>query len=579
MTIFPSSHKKSHSSQHKKRVSVADKPHMSVSPDKSPTRPLAGGTPTLRTATGGEEPLDQRHDEEEMEVDDEPVRHIPKFSSIHRLSSGPSYGWKRLASSSESSPPPISPAEASSSFELNQRRDSSPYKVRKSLPPPLQPSARISPMAGPSTLPEPASATASSRDDPLDSIPRPYPSASRALASTPNIAGPSKLSSPPISSPPDQMDFGDIDLGPDTVVDDLLPLANGGDDGRDRYSDDSLDRALYELFPPGQDDFGLYDEENVEMRSPNHRPSDLTAAEVEEAIVDATQGVDDVDINDASPSAEIDTPLVRQLGAKARKTKNRFAKMTRAEKIAFLEKDGQDDTPKDRTRIGRGNSSSVDQVEFTITNNWTIDDEQSFALTPAADDAMPIPSSPEPEHTSPRSSPMGLLSKTNTTTTTLNGIGIPGPEHPPDEYRDRNVVRYFKTDWIDKYNKAKPLFTTNPGLHRNMFQQFMAGSTGGSEPGAKEIRVVVEPNTNGNGNNGGGRAGGGGSSEEDSSVPEMEYQYGNHMMYHQDVPDPDTGMGCGCVGPCDPDDKGCRCLRRQELYFYDTKLTGFAYHE
>lgn len=105
-----------------------------------------------------------------------------------------------------------------------------------------------------------------------------------------------------------------------------------------------------------------------------------------------------------------------------------------------------------------------------------------------------------------------------------------------------------------------PQLTHKPALHRLIFQQIMADAHATTEPYAGEIFV-----TN--------------SAGSVDAAPEMEYQYGNEVMYHPGVPDPDTGTGCGCVGPCNPNDGGCRCVRRQELYFAIIGMTGFAYNE
>ena len=59
----------------------------------------------------------------------------------------------------------------------------------------------------------------------------------------------------------------------------------------------------------------------------------------------------------------------------------------------------------------------------------------------------------------------------------------------------------------------------------------------------------------------------------------MEFEYSNEMLYGQDVPDPELGLGCGCDGPCDPYSTTCLCVKRQRLYTYDVPLSGFAYDD
>jgi len=79
------------------------------------------------------------------------------------------------------------------------------------------------------------------------------------------------------------------------------------------------------------------------------------------------------------------------------------------------------------------------------------------------------------------------------------------------------------------------------------------------EPEASEIKVVNEV-------------------DMESIPPNFEFQYSNQMLYHESVPDPELGLGCGCDGTCSENSKSCSCLKRQELYHYKTG-TGFAYDQ
>ncbi|CAE6444876.1 unnamed protein product [Rhizoctonia solani] len=66
--------------------------------------------------------------------------------------------------------------------------------------------------------------------------------------------------------------------------------------------------------------------------------------------------------------------------------------------------------------------------------------------------------------------------------------------------------------------------------------------------------------------------------------PPWEFVYYNTMLYGANVPKPDLDAleGCDCLGPCDPENQDCSCVRRQERYYVESggeataDTTGFA---
>jgi hypothetical protein len=139
---------------------------------------------------------------------------------------------------------------------------------------------------------------------------------------------------------------------------------------------------------------------------------------------------------------------------------------------------------------------------------------------------------------------------------------IPPPsEIPPPgfEGKARRKVNEKCRKLLFEWNKSSDTFTENPHLHCSIFEAYVAMSTAGdivSEPNAPEL--VVDPSQN--------------------AAPPFEFFYTNDMFYTDSVPEPELGQGCGCEGPCDPDDKSCSCVQRQELFFYGYN-NGFNYDE
>ncbi|KAG8907943.1 hypothetical protein FRB99_001451 [Tulasnella sp. 403] len=66
---------------------------------------------------------------------------------------------------------------------------------------------------------------------------------------------------------------------------------------------------------------------------------------------------------------------------------------------------------------------------------------------------------------------------------------------------------------------------------------------------------------------------------DDTPCPPFEFMWTHDILYGKDVPRKDRNVkGCGCVGPCDPQDRKCACVLRQEFYLKNMG-EGFAYAE
>ncbi|KAI9632776.1 uncharacterized protein MKK02DRAFT_41086 [Dioszegia hungarica] len=342
---------------------------------------------------------------------------------------------------------------------------------------------------------------------------------------------------PPLSDSVEPFHFIFDDSVPGTAAESPSNPLPGDAEEEEQYSDDALERALTALVDDpnilGGDDDGL-----DLLPSPDAGPSRLSSAAVEDAIEDATVGVDEVDIADpAGPSS--DTGLERvNISKVALRVRAEFAAMSREEKMALIEREGRP-AGHERGRAdwasgsGAAGSASVVKDGVTIAGSWSF--------------------KPPPD-----TSGSGLVSRPRSPASDAETDGLV-IEHPPDRYRGV-ALRHVSTEMVDQWNMMLPQLTHKPALHRLIFQQIMADAHATTEPYAGEIFV-----TN--------------SAGSVDAAPEIQYQYGNEVMYHPGVPDPDTGTGCGCVGPCNPNDGGCRCVRRQELYFAIIGMTGFAYNE
>lgn len=125
---------------------------------------------------------------------------------------------------------------------------------------------------------------------------------------------------------------------------------------------------------------------------------------------------------------------------------------------------------------------------------------------------------------------------------------------PPPPDRTSRAVRTFDTRLVNEWNREYPKMTSNPGLHRLIFESYISECIQGAEPS-----ITVHNDV-----------------DAESIPPNFEFQYANNMLYHSSVPEPELGLGCDCEGPCSENSTGCSCLRRQELYNYDVNK-GFAY--
>lgn len=126
---------------------------------------------------------------------------------------------------------------------------------------------------------------------------------------------------------------------------------------------------------------------------------------------------------------------------------------------------------------------------------------------------------------------------------------------PPPERRSR-AIRHFDTQLIDEWNKKSPGLTKNPALHRLIFESYIDQCVDGNEPEIKVFNTV----------------------DLESIPPNFEFQYSNNMLYHEDVPEPELGLGCDCEGGCSVTSETCSCLKRQRLYNYGI-AEDFAYEE
>ncbi|OCF75103.1 hypothetical protein I204_03952 [Kwoniella mangroviensis CBS 8886] len=207
----------------------------------------------------------------------------------------------------------------------------------------------------------------------------------------------------------------------------------------------------------------------------------------------------------------------------------------------IVEHDGESDVEDmvDGISDGAPSSGPSNAVELVEYNGFTV--QSSYEL-PIAGEVHTPPETEEIE---------------SNIHTVLSEI-LPDPLPPSDRIGRAN--RMLNTKLIDEWNRRKPHLTNNPSLHRAVFEAYMAQSTSIDEPQADEIRVVNDIDGEG-------------------APPDFEFQYSNDMLYNPDVPDPELGVGCDCDGPCDPNNKNCSCVRRQELYFYDLGMKGFAYDE
>lgn len=130
--------------------------------------------------------------------------------------------------------------------------------------------------------------------------------------------------------------------------------------------------------------------------------------------------------------------------------------------------------------------------------------------------------------------------------------------------KDASLIEGEELDtWrVDFVNSMPESFRT--GLRsRVVFEAFIEDGVRENEPCAPAITVENEVDS--------------------QPCPPWEFVYYNRMVYGTNVPRPDPNalQGCDCLGPCDPTNKNCACVRRQEKYFEDnpglSDFSGFAF--
>jgi histone-lysine N-methyltransferase SUV39H len=117
---------------------------------------------------------------------------------------------------------------------------------------------------------------------------------------------------------------------------------------------------------------------------------------------------------------------------------------------------------------------------------------------------------------------------------------------------------------VDLVNSMPESYRKNPGC-RAVFEAYMDDAMRENEPRAPQIRVENDVDS--------------------EPCPPWEFVYYNRMVYGTNVPKPDLDAleGCDCLGPCDPENKDCACVRRQERYFAENpgldEYSGFGFQQ
>ena len=128
------------------------------------------------------------------------------------------------------------------------------------------------------------------------------------------------------------------------------------------------------------------------------------------------------------------------------------------------------------------------------------------------------------------------------------------------EFANHHVLaRHLPHELQDRINALGPRARKEGNMQVKLFEQSIIENTFEDEPHAPPIRIVNEI--------------------DDELTPPFEFHYSNLMWHGEGVPKPDVAnlQGCGCLGPCDPKSKTCRCLARQKQY--TPELDGFIYQE
>ncbi|KAG9093778.1 hypothetical protein FS749_013757 [Ceratobasidium sp. UAMH 11750] len=173
--------------------------------------------------------------------------------------------------------------------------------------------------------------------------------------------------------------------------------------------------------------------------------------------------------------------------------------------------------------------------------------------SPPRTPAPPVPKmrAPHPNvRPSVPDSPSAHLSPSKQLAQKKNEVVIPGEE--------------LETWRVDIVNHMPQSYRDNPGI-RVVFEGFMDEAMRENEPCAPAIPVENKV--------------------DDQPCPPWEFVYCNRVLYGQNVPRPDHDalVGCDCLGPCNPNNKDCACVQKQEAWLATSDAlsdySGFAFDE
>lgn len=128
------------------------------------------------------------------------------------------------------------------------------------------------------------------------------------------------------------------------------------------------------------------------------------------------------------------------------------------------------------------------------------------------------------------------------------------------EYANHHVLaKDLPHELQDRINALSSRARREGNMQVKLFEQAIIENTFEDEPHAPSICIINE--------------------FDDELTPPLEFHYSNLMWHGEGVPKPDVAnlQGCGCIGPCDPKSKTCRCLVHQKQYWSDGP--GFLYQE
>ncbi|CUA67552.1 hypothetical protein RSOLAG22IIIB_13437 [Rhizoctonia solani] len=186
----------------------------------------------------------------------------------------------------------------------------------------------------------------------------------------------------------------------------------------------------------------------------------------------------------------------------------------------------------------------------------------------------------DPDHSSSSSSAKPSPPGTPPPTTNTNmrapqpNLRQPVPDQPSQDLspsKQRAQVKHqvlipgdpLVTWRVDLVNSMPDSFRKNGGA-RAVFEAYMDDAMRLNEPRAPAIKVE--------------------NYVDSEPCPPWEFVYYNTMLYGANVPKPDMDAleGCDCLGPCDPTNQDCACVRRQERYFAEVGSdimveSGFAF--